>query len=465
MGRIPALIVSATHSGAGKTTVAASLIRGLRESGLRVQPFKLGPDFIDTAYLREAAGRSAVNLDAWMMGTEGMRRAFRRWSADADIAVIEALGALYDGEKGSQSGSAAEAAKVLDVPVVVVLDVWGMTRTAGALMQGMRDFDPAVQIAGFILNRIGSDNHRRMVENALPEELRLLVLGAISHHDSLLIAERHLGLLTTAESKADASSRQTAQAQAAAGLDLTRLIALADSAFEYPTQSPSHAAMPPKARLAIARDAAFCFYYEENLDLLVEAGFELLPFSPIHDRALPLDSDATYLGGGYPESFAAELAINSELAAELRARAAGGMPIYAECGGLLYLGETLADHDGDRHRMSGVLPFDAMMDPDHLAISYVEARTVSDSPLGPAGTVVRGQEFHQSRIVSAALEPNLYELTTSAGETRRAGFHRGNVVAGYTHLHFTSCPELAPNLLASAVAAREIRLRARISAL
>jgi cobyrinic acid a,c-diamide synthase len=453
-GHIPALIVSATHSGAGKTTVTTSLIRGLRETGLRVQPFKLGPDFIDTAYLSEAADRNAVNLDAWMMGTDGMRQSFQRCSTGTDIAVIEAMGALYDGEEGGQSGSAAETAKTLGVPVVVVLDVWGMTRTTGALMLGMRTFDPATKIAGFILNRVGSDNHRKMVESALTEELRPMVLGAIPHHESLLVPERHLGLLTTAESTMDAKSRQSGQIRAATGLNLTRLAALADSALGYPAPTPSRAATPPRAGLAIARDAAFCFYYEENLDLLAEAGFELLPFSPIHDRALPAGTDAVYLGGGYPESFAADLAANSELAAEFRARASGGMPIYAECGGLLYLGETLTDCDGRCHRMSGILPFEATMDPAHLAISYVEARTLLESPLGPRGTVARGQVFHQSRIVSAALEANLYDLATSTGERRRAGFSRYNVVAGYAHLHFASCPALAPNLLASAVAAR-----------
>jgi cobyrinic acid a,c-diamide synthase len=199
---IPAVIVSATHSGAGKTTATASIIRGLRRSGLRrVQPFKLGPDFIDPAYLAEAAGRPTVNLDLWMMGDDGVRRAFRRWSSDADIAVVEAMGALYDGEGGSESGSAAAVAKLLGLPVLVVLDAYGMTRTAGAILLGLREFDPDVRIAGCVLNRVGSAAHGEMISAALSEEQRELVIGTIQREDALDIPERHLGLLTATENQ------------------------------------------------------------------------------------------------------------------------------------------------------------------------------------------------------------------------------------------------------------------------
>lgn len=451
-----ALIVSATHSGAGKTTTAASMIRGLRDAGMIVQPFKLGPDFIDTAYLAEAAGRPAVNLDLWMMGSAGVRSSFERWSSGADVAVIEAMGALYDGADGGESGSAAETAKLLGVPVVLVLDVWGMTRTAAAVVLGMREFDPAVRIAGLVLNRVGSDAHREMVEAGLPEEVRALVLGAIPRDDSLLVPERHLGLLTAAENQAGPAAREAAQRRAASGLDLARLGSTlgAGAARGSGPGSAEADGVSPRARLAIARDAAFCFYYEDNLRLLGAAGFELAPFRPTQDPGLPPATDAVYLGGGYPESFAAELAMNTALAAELRDRAAAGMPIYAECGGLLYLGRSLTDFDGECHRMSGVLDLDAVMDPAHLAISYVEARTRVDSPLGPAGTRARGQEFHQSRFVDGGPKPDLYELVGSSGATRRGGFLQGGAAASYIHLHLASAPELAGSLVASAVSAR-----------
>jgi cobyrinic acid a,c-diamide synthase len=454
--RIPALVVSATHSGAGKTTVAGSIIRGLRDSGLAVQPFKLGPDFIDAAYLAEAAGRAAVNLDLWMMGAEGVVDSFRRWSDGADIAVIEAMGALHDGVDGSSGGSAAEIAKLLGVPVVVVLDVWGMTRTTGAVMLGMGQFDRAVKITGYVLNRIGGDAHLKMIERSLPGRLRRMILGAIPREDSLLIPERHLGLLTTAENESECKEREAARRRAAGALDLARLATLAKAGVLRGSRAPvPRAAGRALARLAVARDAAFCFYYEDNLRLLGEAGFELLAFSPIRDRKLPPGTDAVLLGGGYPESFAGELAANTELAAELRGRVQAGMPVWAECGGLIYLGRSLTCFDGRRHRMSDVLPLETVMDRNHLAISYVEARTRLDSPLGGAGTVARGQEFHQSRIVAGGSGPNLFELTTSAGEARRGGFLAGSVAASYVHLHLASCPALAPSLLASALRARD----------
>ena len=401
---IPAVIVSATHSGAGKTTATASIIRGLRHSGLRVQPFKLGPDFIDPAYLAEAAGRPTVNLDLWMMGDDGVRRAFRRWSSDADIAVVEAMGALYDGEDGTESGSAAAVAKLLGLPVLVVLDAYGMTRTAGAILLGLREFDPDVPIAGCVLNRVGSAAHGEMISAALNEEQRELVVGTIQREDALDIPERHLGLLTATENQGDVKLREQAQLRAGAGLDLERIAAIAGASM--PRDRPAIAASDtpacprPRARLALARDAAFCFYYEENLRLLAEAGFELVPFQPTQDSALPEDVDAVYLGGGYPESFAdragRQHVAGGRPAAEWPRK---GVPIYAECGGLLYLGRSLTGFDGARHEMSGLLPLDTRMDSTYLAISYVEARTRSDSPLGPAGIVARGQEFHQSRIV------------------------------------------------------------------
>src|SRR6478609_741468 len=448
-----AVLVSATHSGAGKTTATATLIRALRARGLRIQPFKLGPDFIDGAYHDEAADRPAFNLDLWMMGEEGVRDAFRRGARDADVAVIEAMGALYDGADGGERGSAAEVSKLLGLPVVLVIDVWGMTRTAAAVLEGMRGFDPGVRISGIILNRVGSDRHRQMVEEALPSELRRQVVGAIPHDPGLEIPERHLGLLTAQENGTAGGARRAAQQRAGEELDLDHLLSIAgfkgDAGGAKPRPIPSRAR--PRARLAIARDRAFCFYYEDNLRLLAEAGFELVPFRPTLDPRLPGNVDAIYLGGGYPEAFAADLAANESLAAELRDHAEKGVPIYAECGGLIYLSRSLVDFDGTRYPMSGVLPLDVAMDPAHLAISYVEVRTRASSPLGRAGTTVRGQEFHQSRVVDADLEPSLFELTTSEGATRLDGYHRGGVLASYVHLHFGSAPGVAESFLAAAL--------------
>ena len=449
----PTILIAATHSGAGKTTATGIVLRALRDRGLETQAFKIGPDFIDSAYHAEATGRPAINLDVWMTGDEGVRDSHRRWSAAADVAVIESMGALYDGADAAGHGSAAHVAKLLGVPVILVLDVWGMTRTAGAILAGLLAFDPDVEIAGCILNRVGSPEHAALVVDALPAPLRSLVVGTIERRPELEIPERHLGLVTVEENTAAAAERERAYLRAGESLDVERIVAIAGTRSRPPGASSGvpPARRAPVARLAIARDRAFCFYYEENLELLRDAGFELVPFAPTRDPRLPADVNAVYVGGGYPESFATELAANRSLAAELRERAADGMPVYAECGGLLYLARSLTGFDGVQHEMSGVLPLDAAMDSDHLAIRYVEVRTRGASPLGAAGATARGQEFHQSRVVDAAIEPTLYDVTSSTGQTYRDGYHAGGVVASYVHLHFASNPALVTNLVRSAL--------------
>lgn len=449
------VLVAATHSGAGKTTATGILLGALRGRGLEVQPFKVGPDFIDSAYHSEAAGQPAINLDIWMMGVDGVRRSYERWSSGADFSVIEAMGGLYDGADGTEHGSAAHVAKLLGVPVVVVLDVYGMTRTAVALLDGLLRFDPAVEIVGCIFNRVGGPTHAAMILEALPARLRGLVIGAIERRPDLEIPERHLGLVTVEENPAAATARDAARLRAGEGLDIERLLRVAGG--EEPSRRRGRLrgrAASPVARIAVARDQAFPFYYEENLLLLRDAGFALVPFAPTSDPQLPADVDAVYLGGGYPESFAGELEANVSLAAELRGRVAGGMPVYAECGGLMYLARSLTGFDGTRHAMSGVLPLDVVMDPEHLAIRYVEVRTRVASPLGAPGTAARGQEFHQSRIVDADIEPTLYDVTTSTGQTYRDGYLLGSVAASYVHLHFASNPALVANVLRAAVGAR-----------
>jgi cobyrinic acid a,c-diamide synthase len=477
---LTAILISATHSGAGKTTVTGVVMSALRRRGLSVQPFKIGPDFIDAAHHAEVCDRPSINLDTWLQGEDGVRRSFERWSADADIAVIEAMGGLFDGVDGTGRGSPAELAKLLGVPVVVVLDVWGMTRTAAPILRGLRDFDPEVRIAGCVLNRVGSPGHAAMVVDSLPDDVRGLVVGSVAANEDLAIPERHLGIVTVQELGASASARAAARERAGSDLDLDRIVELAatteheraTASDEPPAESPAPASILPSAparpasdappppppddtlRMAIAQDEAFHFYYEENLDLLRRAGFELVPFRPTADASLPPDVDIVYLGGGYPESFAAELAANEPLAAELRERVAAGLPIYAECGGFIYLGRSLIGFDGETHAMAGVLPLDFTMDREHLSIAYVTATTAADSPLGPPGTKVRGQEFHQSRVVTSPTpaEPDLYELTRSDDRRSRAGLARPNIAASYVHLHLASNPTVATNLARAAQA-------------
>lgn len=446
------MVVAGSHSGAGKTTVTSVLLYAARSRGLDVRPFKIGPDFIDPGHHAVAAGQESINLDRWLMGDDGIVDTFGRRAAGGDLAVIEAMGALYDGEDGTARGSAAEVAKLIGAEVIIVLDVWGMTRTTGAVLDGLIGFDPDLKIAGCILNRVGSPTHAEMIMNALPDRLRPIVLGWIAHEDDLAVPERHLGLVTVDEHTVPAERRERAWETAAANLDLDRIVGKPTNAQGTDERVALRQAQGTKGRLrlAVAQDAAFCFRYAENLRLLAEAGFELVPFRPTEDPVLPRDTAAIYLCGGYPESFAAELAGNSSLATTIRDKADSGMPIFAECGGLIYLARSLTGFDGTTYPMCGVLPLDVIMDRAHLTIRYVEARTSRSSPLGPAGSTLRGQEFHQSRITAADLEPTLFETITSTGEPGRDGYQRDNVVASYAHLYLGSNPAVADALVQTA---------------
>jgi len=450
--QIPAVIISATHSGAGKTTVTRALITALNAKGLSVQPFKIGPDFIDPMYHSAIAGRPSVNLDFWMMGETGIRDVFMRWSQNADVAVIEAMGALFDGANGTNEGSAAHIAKILDIPVVIVMDVYGMTRTTAAIMDGIVSFDPDVKISGFILNRcgyMGSEVHRNLIKCAVGEKRWKHVLSVISSNKELEVAERHLGLITTYENSA--SSDISGLNRVAEQIDICKIFgfSLEANVREKP-QFKMPSIRPGSARLAVARDGAFCFYYEENLAALKAAGFEIVEFSPVKGDTLPHDTDAVYFGGGYPESFARELADNVNLAAQLRRAAELGMPVYGECGGMIYLGRSLTGFDGKTYPMSGVLPADFVMDSKYLKICYIELTTHRDSLLGPSGTVIRGQEFHQSRVTSSELPSDFYTAKTSDGNEFMDGYQYRNVVACYAHIYLNSCASAASNFVNAA---------------
>lgn len=450
--RTPSIIISATHSGAGKTTVTRALLAALKAKGLSVQPFKIGPDFIDPMYHSAIVGKPSINLDFWMMGEHGIREVFSRWSQKADVAVIEGMGALFDGANGTGEGSAAHIAAILGVPVVVVIDVYGMTRTTAAIMDGIDSFDPNVKIAGFILNRcgrLGSVVHANLIRKAVGEERWKRVLSIVSDDPDLEVTERHLGLITTYENPGSESN--SGLRRVAEQLDVDKIFGLSlRPKASHEAQAAKLSTYTQRLRLAVARDAAFCFYYEENLAALKAAGFEIVEFSPVAGDTLPPDTDAVYIGGGYPESFATQLADNTDLAVQLRKAAELGMPIYGECGGLIYLGRSLTGFDGKTYSMTDVLPIDFVMDPAYLQIRYIELTTSRDSLLGPAGTVIRGQEFHQSRVVDSGLSPDFYTGRTSDGREFVDGYQHKNVVASYAHIYFNSCPKVIDSFVDAA---------------
>lgn len=415
------LVIAGTSSGAGKTTVATGLIAAL---GTRVAPFKVGPDFIDPSYHALAAGRPGRNLDAFLSGHELIAPLFRHGSSNADIAVIEGVMGLYDGASGrGELASTAHVAKLLRAPVVLVVDAAAMARSVAAIVHGYRTFDSDVNVAGVILNRVGSEAHAALLREALDGTA---VLGAIPRDPRLEVPERHLGLVPVAERGARARAViDRLKASVAAHCDLEALVALARSApaIGGPAWEPGDA--PARKRVAIARGPAFSFHYEENLELLRGAGAELISFDPLADT-LP-DADALILAGGFPEVFGAELSANEALRHDI---AAFTGPILAECGGLLYLAREL---DGDP--MCGVLDVTASMG-RRLTLGYREVTATVDHPVWPAGTTVRGHEFHYSTVTP-----------TGNAWTRTGGHVRRGVHASYLHTHWAATPEVAERLV------------------
>jgi cobyrinic acid a,c-diamide synthase len=435
---IPRLVIAGTSSGAGKTTVATGLIAALAGRGAKPAPFKVGPDFIDPSYHALAAGRPGRNLDAFLSGPELIAPLLRHGSAGAGIAVVEGVMGLYDGASGrGELASTAHVAKLLRAPVVLVVDAAAMARSVAAIVHGYTTFDPEVNVAGVILNRVGGDFHAALLRDALDGTP---VLGALPRDEGLAVPERHLGLGPVAEREPRARETIDRLGTAiAAHCDLEALEALARSAPELPGPAWSPAGEGPPARIAIARGPAFSFHYEENLELLRGAGAELVPFDPLSDEALP-DAQALILAGGFPEVFGAELSANTRLRDEIAAFAG---PVLAECGGLLYLAREL-----DGHPMCGVLDVNAHMTP-RLTLGYREATARADHPVWPVGTLVRGHEFHRSRVTP---EGGAWEHARG-----REGHVRGLVHASYLHTHWAATPEVARRVVAAA--AREALVR------
>lgn len=460
---IPRVVVAGTSSGAGKTSVACGIIGALRRRGLVVQGCKVGPDYIDPTYHALAAGRPGRNLDAFLSGPELVAPLLAHGAAGADIAVIEGVMGLFDGASGrGELASTAHVAKLLDAPVLLVVDAAAMARSAAAIVHGYRTFDPDVRIAGVILNRVGSDHHEELLREAI-EPLGVPVVGALRRDDRVAAPERHLGLVPAPEREQRTRSALDALAEAAARyVDLEAVVGLARSARQDPGVAPWSPAAAgdgtPRARIAIARGPAFSFHYTENLELLSAAGAELVPFDPTADAALPADVDGLVLAGGFPEVHGEALAANASLRGDVLRLAGSGAPALAECGGLLYLCRSL-----DGHAMCGVLDADAAMT-GRLTLGYREATAVTASPVWPAGAVVRGHEFHYSAATPGHGGPNAAWTLRARGRERAEGHVRDGVHASYLHTHWAATPAAATRLVDAAVAARHRRIGVRVTA-
>lgn len=460
----PRLLLAGVASGVGKTTIMVGLAGALRRRGLRVAAFKCGPDYLDPSYHERVTGGPCHNLDGWLMGREAVLQTFARASTGCDIALIEGVMGLFDGAspKG-EAGSAAEIAKWLDAPVVLCVDAGGMARSIAAVAVGFKSFDPALHLAGLIANRVGSRGHLQLLGEALAgvsgpaSSASMALFGGLPKAAAAGFPERYLGLQSARGDMVTDAMLDAWATLAEEWFDLDALLATARAAppLAWPTATalvdPELGKPVTVCRIGVARDAAFDFYYEDNLARLRAAGAELVFFSPLADARLPA-VDGLYFGGGYPEAHAATLAGNSSLRDGIRAFAAVGAPVYAECGGLIYLASAVQTLNGERYPLVDLLPGTVVVRDRLQALGYAEVETQAPSLLGGAGLRFRGHQFRYSEFFPAAVQAPEYLYTVRRrrdAATTAEGYCRGNVLGSYVHAHWASNPLVAVNFVAS----------------
>jgi cobyrinic acid a,c-diamide synthase len=431
----PRIVIAGERSGVGKSTITVGLLAALEARGLRPQPFKVGPDFLDPMHHDQVAHRRSRNIDTYFF-EDKVGEAFARAAAGAGISIIEGVMGLYDGMDGiSEVGSTAHLAKALDAPVVLIVDAEATSRSAGAIAHGFKAYDPDVRLGGVVFNRVAGARHLEMLRASLRE---IPCLGGIPREGLIALESRHLGLVPAEE--VDAAERyEGMRRMVELHLDVDAMLRMARAAPPMPAPPPL-ASLPVIARVGVAKDAAFNFYYEDNIDILRSQGAEVVYFSPMKD-GFP-DVDGVYLGGGYPELFGEQLARNRQFINGLHQAVEDGMPVYAECGGMMYLCREMVDLDGAVHPMAGVFRSRAEMTSSLQALGYVEAMARKDTYLARAGERGRGHVFHYSKVDGA--EETAFLLDREKGIEGHADImQKNNCLAGYVHLHFASCPGFA----------------------
>lgn len=436
---IPRIVIAATQSGAGKTTIVSGLLASLRAMGVVVQSYKIGPDYIDPGYHELASGRAAHNLDTWLVPALSLNSIFAKTMESADLAIIEGVMGLYDGGSNGISSTAA-IAKQLAAPVILVIDAKSMGDSAAAIALGFREYDRDVNICGVLLNRVGSSSHETLLREAMAR-ISMPVVGCIRRDTDLQLPERHLGLTPVSENAAERIIEKIGKA-IGEQVSLPLIQAIAEAAPPLPTMVKETLVKKFKTcRIAVARDEAFTFYYPESLAVLADYGAEITFFSPLHDVSLPIDVDGIIIGGGFPEMFASDLAKNTSLREEIAVAAKRGMPVYAECGGLMYLTQSLTDFSGKAYAMAGVVPAKCVMHNKLQSIGYIEAEALTDNLLCKQGERLRGHEFHFSTMqvekANQASFPWAFIFRKKrTGAEYVAGFVNKTILASYLHIHF-----------------------------
>jgi cobyrinic acid a,c-diamide synthase len=487
-------VIAGTHSGCGKTTVTLGILAALQRKGYTVQPFKTGPDFIDTSLHKLITGRTSRNLDLWMCGVDYVKNCFEKHSTGTDTAVVEGVMGMYDGEFNS-----AWLAAVLGLPVILVVDAYGMAESAGAVVRGYREqgAETGVNIAGIIFNRVASDRHYKRLRESIQN---VPALGYLPRDFAFEIPHRHLGLVVAEETPIDPQEIDKLADAVLEHVDVEAIIqntvASGDRARNQGVEKKDESLSPlnprpldplnPVVKIAVAYDRAFCFYYEDNLDLLKEKGAEIITFSPLSDSRLPVDIDALYIGGGYPELYAEQLSKNKSMLEAIRNFSEKNLPVYAECGGFMYLTEGIYDFEDNFYPMAGVFLFKTRMKKGRSKLGYREAVLKVDSIFGGKGTTIRGHEFHYSEIINRTqntehrtqtkeqkdkskehrikaeddsfhLHPRtlessnpdlIYSVKDGSGKhLSDEGYKVNNTLGSYIHIHFGSNPAIAGNLI------------------
>ncbi|MDP3732056.1 MAG: cobyrinate a,c-diamide synthase [Candidatus Omnitrophota bacterium] len=448
---LPRVIIAGTNSGVGKTTLTLGIISALRKKGISVQPFKTGPDYIDPTYHTEASGKACVNLDSWLLSKDTVVELFRRRAKNADISIIEGVMGLYDGLKNSEQGSTSHLAKILNSPVILILNAHSLSRSAGAIALGYKEFDREIDIAGIILNNIGSENHYHYVKTSIERKTKIPVLGYLPMTPTLKLPQRHLGLIPLEEKKLQHGFCKKLSRLVEKNINLSALLKISRQAGPltfnkeriFKKKHPNN-----YVTIAVAKDAAFNFYYQDNLDILKHLGAKIVTFSPLRDRKLPESTDGLYIGGGFPELFACGLSKNKRIKGLIYQKAEEGLPIYAECGGLMYLVESIIDFKKRSFPMVGIFKGLVKMADRRQALGYVNVETTRDNILSKQGARIRGHVFHWSYLEARPKEyPYAYKITKDKGKVFYDGLIKNKVLASYVHLHFASCLDLPKNFI------------------
>ncbi|MFW5489544.1 MAG: cobyrinate a,c-diamide synthase [Desulfovibrio sp.] len=458
---LPRLILAGLSGGAGKTIVSLGLCRAFSRSGKSIRPFKKGPDYIDAAWLSLAAGNTAANLDSYFMSDDCVRALFIERMRGFEAGIVEGNRGLFDGMDSEGSMSTASLARCLEAPLILVVDATKMTRTAAAIIQGVAGFEPGLNLAGVILNRTAGPRHRKILRESIERYTSIPVLGTLPKIADNPIPERHMGLWSNREMDGAAILDPLADI-IADNVDLDRIQSIADAA--PPLAAPDYTLWPEaqglgEAVIGVVKDEAFWFYYPENIEALERAGATIRTVSLLDSAPWP-ELDGLYIGGGFPETLAERLSANTAALERVRSLSRAGMPIYAECGGFMYLARSI-EYQDRTYPMAGVFPLDTRLCERPKGLGYIQARVESDTAFYKAGETIHGHEFHYSCCSS---QPDEEELHFSFKINRGSGIHNGrdgltvnNTLAGYSHIHALSVPKWAPRFVAAASKFRKAR--------